>query len=52
MVQGSGGLDDMVMWSIEKVLGKGDPWLVVSGPIGLYFLTSVPSFSYGIKFII
>ena len=34
VIQGPGGLENMVMWSIEKVLGKGDPWLVVSGPIG------------------
>ena len=30
---GSGGLDNMVMWSIERVLVTDDPWLVVSGPI-------------------
>ena len=31
---GSGGLDDMVMWSIERVLVTGDPHLVVNGLIG------------------
>ena len=42
---GSGGLDDMVMWSIERFLVTGDPHLVVSGPIALECISPIPSYS-------